>query len=211
MNAAGPQRVLGDGCRDPRQRKRRDAGSNAGKTFRGAKARLSCPGFGGAPEGGSMLGLFEPKRFYRDLFDFRRDFDEIFNRMIGATATPGTQTYEELFAPPVGAWTDTEAKKFYLHVAVPGIDPKEVKIELQGNVLTISGERKKIETKKELTYHQREFTYGAFQRMLTLPEGVDAEKLTAEFNNGVLEITAPLAAAALPRRIEIKPALKKAA
>jgi HSP20 family protein len=157
-----------------------------------------------------MLGLMEPRSFYRDLFDFRRDFDEIFNRMLGATpALPGTS--EETFAPPIEAWTDAEAKKFYLRVAVPGIEPKDVKIEVQGNMLTLSGERKHVEEKKEVTYHQREFTYGAFQRVLTLPEGVDADKLTAEFNNGVLELTAPLAAAALPRRIEIKPALKKAA
>jgi HSP20 family protein len=154
----------------------------------------------------------EPRSFYRDLFDFRRDFDEIFNRMVGATpALTGTRTFEETFAPPIEAWTDTEAKKFYLRVAVPGIEPKEVKIEVQGNVLAISGERKHVEEKKEVTYHQREFTYGTFQRVLTLPEGVDTEKLTAEFNNGVLELTAPLAAAALPRRIEIKPLLKKAA
>lgn len=155
-----------------------------------------------------MLGLFEPRRFYRNLYDFRHDFDEIFNRMIGATEIPGR---EEMFMPPIEAWTDPEAKKFYLRVAVPGIDPKEVKVEVQGNVLTITGERKKVETKKEVTYHQREFSYGAFERVVTLPEGVDAEKLIAEFNNGVLEINAPLAAAALPRRIEVKPLLKKAA
>jgi HSP20 family protein len=159
-----------------------------------------------------MLGLTEPRSFYRDLFDFRRDFEDIFNRMIGATpALTGTQTYEEVFTPPIEAWTDPEAKKFYLRVAVPGIDPKEVKVEVQGDLLTISGQRKHFETKKEVTYHQREFTYGAFERVLTLPEGVDAEKLTAEFTNGVLEISAPLAVAALPRRIEIKPMLKKAA
>ena len=158
-----------------------------------------------------MLGLLEPRGLYRELFGFRRDFEEMFNRMIGATpALTGTQTFEEIIVPPVEAWTDPEAKKFYLRVAVPGIEPKEVKVEVQGNVLTISGERKHVET-KALTYHQREFTYGAFQRVLTLPEGVDVEKLTAQFTNGVLELTAPLAAAALPRRIEIKPALKKAA
>jgi HSP20 family protein len=50
----------------------------------------------------------------------------------------------------------------------------------------------------------REINYGTFQRTLTLPEGVDAEKISAEFNNGLLEITAPIAAAALPRRVEIK-------
>ncbi|MDE3109662.1 MAG: Hsp20/alpha crystallin family protein [Acidobacteriota bacterium] len=54
-------------------------------------------------------------------------------------------------------------------------------------------------------------THGTFERVLPLPEGVDIEKLVAEFHNGVLEINAPLAAAALPRRIEIEPVLKKAA
>lgn len=158
-----------------------------------------------------MFNLMEPRSFYRDLFDFRRDFEEIFNRMIGVGPVPETKLFAEVLTPPVEAWTDPEAKKFYLRVAVPGIDPKDVKVEVQGNTLTISGERKKVETKKEVSYHHREFTYGAFQRVLPLPEGVDIEKLVAEFNNGVLEINAPLVAAALPRRIEVKPAMKKAA
>ncbi|MGA7915511.1 MAG: Hsp20 family protein, partial [Candidatus Acidiferrales bacterium] len=49
-----------------------------------------------------------------------------------------------------------------------------------------------------------EFLYGAYERTLTLPEGIAAEKLVAEFHNGVLEITAPVAVAALPRKIEVK-------
>lgn len=158
-----------------------------------------------------MLSLIEPRSFYRDLFDFRRDFDEIFNRMIGVTSVPETKVFEEVLMPPVEAWTDQETKKYHLRVAVPGIDPKEVKVEVQGNTLTISGERKKVETKKEVNYHHREFTYGAFERVLPLPEGVDIEKVVAEFNNGMLEIYAPLATAALPRRVEVKPILKKAA
>jgi len=158
-----------------------------------------------------MFNLMEPRSFYRDLFDFRRDFDEIFNRMVGVAPVPETKFFEQVLMPPIEAWTDPETKKFYLRVAVPGIDPKEVKVEVQGNMLTISGERKHVETKKEVTYHNREFTYGAFERVIPLPEGVESDKLVAEFNNGVLELNAPLAVAALPRRIEIKPLLKKAA
>lgn len=115
------------------------------------------------------------------------------------------------FTSMVEAWTDREAKKYYLGVALPGIDPKEVKVEVQGNVLSITGERKATETKKEVNFSHREFTYGSFERVMTLPEGAEAEKVTAEYNNGVLEITAPIAAAVLPYRMEIKPALKKAA
>jgi len=158
-----------------------------------------------------MLNLMEPRSFYRDLFNFRRDFDEIFNRMIGTTRVPETELFEEALMPPIEAWTDPETKKFYLRMALPGIEPKEVKVEVHGNTLTITGERKKVQTTKEVTYHCREFNYGAFERVLTLPEGVETEKIIAEFTNGVLEINAPLATATLPRRIEIRPGLKKAA
>jgi HSP20 family protein len=158
-----------------------------------------------------MLNLLEPRNLYNDLFDFRQDFEDIFNKMVGYTRVPETRLLTETFVPPIEAWTDTDKKKFHLRVAIPGIDPKDVKLEVQGERLMITGERKKVETKKELNYHHREFHYGAFERLLPLPEGVDVEKIVAEFNNGVLEINAPLVAAALPRKIEIKPLLKKAA
>ena len=158
-----------------------------------------------------MLNLLEPRNLYRDLFDFRQDFDDIFNKMVGFTQVPVTKLLTESFVPPIEAWTDTETKKFHLRVAIPGIDPKDVKLEVQGGTLMIIGERKNVETKKELNYHHREFHYGSFERLLPLPEGVDVEKIIAEFNNGMLEINAPLVAAALPRKIEIKPLLKKVA
>jgi len=155
-----------------------------------------------------MLSLMEPKAFYRDLFDFRRDFDEIFHHLIsGGSGRPAYEAH----VPPAEAWTDPEAKKFYVRVALPGVDPKNVKVEVQGKMLTIAGSWKGPEAPKEAEYLHREFTYGEFERVVALPEGVDVEKLAAEFNHGVLEISAPLAAAALPRRVEIKPALKKAA
>jgi HSP20 family protein len=155
-----------------------------------------------------MFTLMEPKAFYRDLFDFRRDFDEIFNHLI--TGWP-TQSDYQAHVPPVEAWTDPEAKKFYVRVALPGVDPHDVNVEVQGKTLTIGGSWKSVEAPGEAKYVHREFTYGNFQRVVTLPEGVDVEKLAAEFNQGVLEISAPMTAAALPRRIQIKPALKKAA
>lgn len=149
---------------------------------------------------------------YRDLFDFRRDFEDIFSRLV--TEWPivtEPKLLKAAFTPPVEAWTDRDAKKFYLRVALPGIDPKEVKLEVQGDMLTITGEHKIVETKKEVNYLHHEFAYGRFERVLPLPEGVDAEKVTAEFNHGVLEINAPLETAVLPRHIEIKPVLRKAA
>ena len=85
-----------------------------------------------------------------------------------------------------------------------GVEPKDVQIHAQGNLLTIHGERKVTHRVKEAELFEDEITYGVFERTLTLPEGVNVEKLMAEYVNGVLEITAPVAAAALPRKIEIK-------
>jgi HSP20 family protein len=155
-----------------------------------------------------MFSLMEPKAFYRDLFDFRRDFDEIFNHLI--TGSPGDKGYQA-YVPAVEAWTDPEAKKFYARFALPGVDARNVNVEVLGNKLTVTGSWKSTEAPKEANYLHREFTYGNFERAVTLPEGVDVEKVTAEFNQGVLEITVPLAAAALPHRVQIKTALKKAA
>ena len=76
----------------------------------------------------------------------------------------------------------------------------------RGNMLTISGERKLNHTTMELELLNEELAYGKFERALELPEGVNIEKMNAEFVNGVLEITAPVAAVALPRKIEIKAA-----
>jgi HSP20 family protein len=160
------------------------------------------------------LVLHDP--LLEDLFDVRREFDKIFNRML--TVKPWRQ--EEVapwtlgnFAPGVEAYVDKEAKKYICRVSLPGIEPKEVQIHVQGSLLTITGERKCTRTAKEAEVLHEEFAYGKFERVLKLPEGVNEEKIYAEFVNGVLEITAPVAAAALPRKIEIKaiPMAKQAA
>jgi HSP20 family protein len=84
---------------------------------------------------------------------------------------------------------------------------------VQGNLLTISGERKLTRSNKELELYDEEIVYGKFERGLTLPEGVNTDKLFAEYAHGVLEITAPVLAAALPRKVEIKtvPMIKQVA
>jgi HSP20 family protein len=153
-----------------------------------------------------MTNLVPRSSLFQDLFDFRRGFDQIFNRMVsgwptGETATTGMSA---AFTPAIESYIDKDAKTYRLRASLPGVDPKEVQIHAQGNTLTISGERQEKRSGKDLDLQYEEISYGAFERTLTLPEGVDADKLTAEYHNGVLELTAPVAAAALPRRIEVK-------
>jgi len=146
---------------------------------------------------------------FQNLFDFRRDFDQIFNRFLtawpGGHESRGERTLVS-FIPPVDAFVDKEGKRFICQISLPGIDPKDVNIQVQGNMLSIRGERKVTHEIKNADLVHSEFTYGAFERSLALPEGVDAEKLTAEYRNGVLEVAAPISASAMPRRVEIKSA-----
>jgi HSP20 family protein len=160
-----------------------------------------------------MRTLVSSSRHPCDLFDFRRDFDEVFNRFLNWRSPQEEQNLLEGFVPAIETSIDKDGKKFQCHVMLPGVDPKDVNIQVQGNTLNISGERSTSRETKESDYLHREITYGSFQRLVELPEGVDKDKLNAEYRNGILEITAPIAAAALPRRIEVKslPSSAKAA
>lgn len=154
-----------------------------------------------------MRNLYTNEKLFEDLFGFRREFDEMFNRiLIGKPWGFELPEFRKTFniTPAVEAYVDKEAKKYVCRVTLPGVEPKDLQIHAQGNVLTIRGERKLTHNIKEIELMEGEIFYGVFERTLALPEGVNAEKLTAEYVNGVLEITAPVAAAALPRKIEIK-------
>jgi HSP20 family protein len=149
---------------------------------------------------------------FHDLADFRRDFDQMFNRIFNLRSSQEEQTLTEGFIPAIESSIDKDGKRFQCQVMLPGVDPKDVNIQVLGNTLTIGGERSSTRETKESDYLHREISYGSFQRLIELPEGVDKDKLTAEYRNGVLEITAPISAAALPRKIEVKsfPAAKGA-
>ena len=152
-----------------------------------------------------MTNLIPRDNFFQDLFDFRRDFDQIFNRFL---SWPSAQEESAMttagFSPAIESFIDKDGKKFHCQVMLPGVDPKNVNLQVQGNTLTISGERSATRETKEADYLRREITYGSFQRSMLLPEGVDTDKLNAEYRNGIFEITAPISAAALPRKVEIK-------
>ena len=83
-------------------------------------------------------------------------------------------------------------KDFRLQMAVPGVDKKDIKIDLEKNILNISSEKSAGEKEKEdMKYTRREFMYGTFCRSFTLPETIDAEKINAEVKDGILTVTLP--------------------
>jgi HSP20 family protein len=92
---------------------------------------------------------------------------------------------------------------FVLRADLPGVAEDDVKIELEDNVLTVSGERKASHEENKAGYYRVERSYGSFARTLTLPEGVDADSINASFDKGVLEVKIPKPEPRKPRKVAI--------
>ena len=153
--------------------------------------------------------LKEP--FLPNLLEFRKEFDQIFDRFFDIPWEKEHLLPPAAFVPPVEAYIDTKLQKFFLKIVVPGIKPEELKLKLLGNMLTIYGEFKPIVEMEHIDYIHKEIHFGKFERTLHLPEGVDTDRLVAEYKNGLLELTAPVITAHLPRHVEIRMALPEVA
>jgi len=144
--------------------------------------------------------------FGRTIFDelnqVRRSFDQLFDNAQGASqGTTAATPREWSFAPPVETgWTDDHLN---LRVVLPGVSEKDLSMTVQGNKLTLQGERRAPENfgKEGLVYSQ--IAYGKFERILELPAGLDLEKLHAYLHDGVLDIQVPVAQAVKPKQIPI--------
>lgn len=131
----------------------------------------------------------------------RKEMDRLFDRLWEGDLPERT----------LGTWSPSldfsETREvFTAKIEVPGIEPKDIKISLQDQVLMISGERKVEEEEKDERHYRMERSYGTFARSIRLPVPVDATKVTALFKNGVLIVTVPKAEASKGILIPIKTA-----
>lgn len=116
-------------------------------------------------------------------------FSNIIDRFFADSVARSGGSSGYSFVPRVDVVEDEKA--YEIHVAVPGMNKEEFKIDLNDNFLTVSGERKFSKEKNEKNFYSLETQYGSFSRSFTLPENVDAQKISARYNNGILEITVP--------------------
>lgn len=93
--------------------------------------------------------------------------------------------------------------KLILRAEVPGLTEKEIELKLEGNTLTLKGERKMENEDKKGTFHRIESYYGSFSRSFRLPDTVDADKINADYKNGVLTVTIPQKPEVQPREIPV--------
>jgi HSP20 family protein len=104
--------------------------------------------------------------------------------------------------PAVNVWED--ADRVFVEAELPGLDLKDLEIYVTGgNQLTLKGERKPVTPEKGV-WHRQERTFGSFSRTLTLPFNVDADKVDARFENGVLLVSLPKHESSKPRKITVK-------
>lgn len=104
--------------------------------------------------------------------------------------------------PPVDVIEERDTIR--LVAELPGVKPEDVKISLENNVLTLQGEKKKEEEREDDKAYRFERTYGMFERSFTLPATIDANKIVAKFESGLLTILLPKVEAAKPRQITVK-------
>ena len=97
-----------------------------------------------------------------------------------------------------------EAERFVIHADVPGVDPKDIEISMEDGVLSLSGERKSETRTEQDGWTRTERQTGRFLRRFTLPEGTDADGISAQGSHGVLEIVIPKLQKAQPKKITVK-------
>jgi HSP20 family protein len=127
--------------------------------------------------------------------------NRLFNTVFDAPATQGNGGTMRRWVPAMDLLETAE--HFVLRADLPGLTQEDVNIELEDSTLTVSGERKTEHEDKQEGYYRVERAFGSFSRSLTLPKGIDAEAVTANFENGVLEVRIPKPEERKPRRISI--------
>lgn len=137
----------------------------------------------------------------RELDSIQSEMNRLFNTFFDTPTTAGN-------AAPVRRWMPAmdlveHEDHFLLTADLPGMKQEDVKLEVSDGVLTIAGERKTTHEERKGGYIRIERAAGAFQRSLTLPEGVDPEQVAASFSNGVLEIRIPKPVERRPHRVQI--------
>lgn len=137
---------------------------------------------------------------FRDLFHIQDQLYRTFENAYGRSDEQ--RPLSAAFSPLVDVFENTDA--ITLKVELPEVEAKDVEIAIEGNALTLRGERKLENPEQRDSYQRIERTYGTFSRTFTLPTTVDAEHISAESRDGVLRIVLPKKAETKPRQIKVE-------
>ena len=135
----------------------------------------------------------------REVDTLQNEVNRVFDAFFGGGASNATRTRRWVPAMDLVETGD----HLVLRADLPGLEQDDVEIEVKDGVLTVSGERKAEHEEKSEGFYRVERSFGTFSRSLTLPKGVDASRVEAEFDKGVLEVRIPKPEEAKPHRVEI--------
>ncbi|HWQ23928.1 MAG TPA: Hsp20/alpha crystallin family protein [Gaiellaceae bacterium] len=141
----------------------------------------------------TTLVRWEP---FRELASFQSEMSRLLN---GLFEGPGRVT--QTWVPPLDVW-ETDSEVVYAF-DLPGIPEDKISIEVKDDTLTVSGEREKTEEVKDEGYYRFERRFGSFARAIGLPQGADPDKISARYENGVLEVRVPKPEEQRPRKIAL--------
>ncbi len=130
---------------------------------------------------------------FREMTQLQNRFDRLFEAVGGR---------QESWLPAVDVFDTQDA--VVLKAELAGMDPADIQIEVEDNVLTIKGERRFDEKVDEERYYRVERRFGSFQRSLALPQGVKSDEIDASYDEGILTVTVPKAEQEKPKRIEVQ-------
>ena len=148
-----------------------------------------------------MTTALTPYRRGVNLFgSFRHEMEDLFDRFFSDDGSNGQA--QIAWAPHVDV--EETDKEFLIKADLPGVDPKDVDIQVVDNVLTVRGEKKEQKEEKK-NFHRVERFAGSFYRAISLPTGADAEKVAATSTNGVVTISIPKRPESQPKKIAIQP------
>ena len=143
-----------------------------------------------------MLTRWDP---FREMMSLRNTMDRLFDSAMAGSPTNWRPLTWDLALDVV-----ENLDEYLVKASVPGINPDDLEITFNNNTLTIKGELKEEKEVEEARYHLRERHYGTFSRSLTLPAGIQAEKIQANYEAGVLSLHLPKAEEVKPKKIAIR-------
>ena len=135
----------------------------------------------------------------RELSSLQSEMNRLFNTAFDSPSTASSPTRRWI---PAMDLHETD-EHFVLRADLPGMSESDVSVELEDNILTVSGERKTEHEEKREGFYRMERAFGSFSRSLTLPKGIDPEGVSAHFDRGVLEVRIPKPEQRKPRKISI--------
>ena len=149
-----------------------------------------------------MANALQERHTAPALDNVRREFDELIDRFLGGTPRSMQRLNALLKEPAIESYV--EGDKMVVRAEMPGLDPKDIEVTVNGNMLTIRGSREERHEEKRRDFLHREISHEEMERSITLPPGTTGEGIKASYKNGILELIVPIPKEASTKKVQVQ-------